>query len=47
MKPRAARWIRFEGYKDIGRKLNGWSIYKVQWIVVRENLLHIKPASFR
>ena len=41
-RPRAARWIEFEGYKDAGRKLDGWSIDKVPWIVVREDLLHLK-----
>ena len=34
-------WIWFEGYKDTGRKLNGWLINKGQWIFVREALLHI------
>ena len=45
--PRADRWIGFEGYKDTGRKLNGWLIDMVQWIVVREDLLLFKLTGFR
>ena len=45
-RPRAARWIEFEGYKDTGRKINGWLIDKDQWIVVREALLNIKLTGF-
>ena len=36
-RPRAARWIEFEKYKDTGINLNGWLIDKGQWIVVRED----------
>ena len=46
-RPRLSRLVGFEGYKDTGIKLNGWYIDKVQWIVVIEALLHIKPAGFR
>ena len=39
-------WIGFEGYKETGRKLNGWLIYKGQWIAVREDLLILKSTDF-
>ena len=45
-RPRAAKWIGFEGYKDTGIKLNGWLIDKGQLIVVREDLLHLKSTGF-
>ena len=46
-RPRAARWIGFEGYKDTGRKLNGLLIYKGQWIFVIEAILLLKLTGFR
>ena len=46
-RPRAARWIEFEGYNDTGTKLNGWLIDKGQWIIVRENLLNLNSTGFR
>ena len=33
-RPILARWIEFEGYKDTGRKINGWLIDKGQWIIM-------------
>ena len=47
MRPREARWIEFEGYKDTVIKLNGWFIDKGEWIVVREALLHHNSTGFR
>ena len=44
--PRATRWIGFEGYEYTGRKLNGWLIDKVWWIVVVEALLRLNSAGF-
>ena len=46
-RPRAARWIGFEEYKDTVRKLNGWLIDKGKWIVVGGALLPIKLTGFR
>ena len=43
----AARWIGFEEYKGHRKKLNGWSIDKGRWIVVRKVLLHLKPDGFK
>ena len=46
-RPRAARWIGFEGYRDTGRKMNGWLIDNGQWIVVREASLLLKSTGFK
>ena len=45
-RPRAARWVGFEGYNETERKLNVWLIDKGQWIVVREALLLLKSTGF-
>ena len=46
-RPRAARWIVFDGYKYTEIKRKVWSIVMVQWIVVREDLIILKYTGFR
>ena len=46
-RPRVARWIGIEVYKDTGRKLNGMLIDKGPCIVVIEALLLINSTGFR